>query len=117
VPVFWVELIMHKYQQIYEFAASAGALEGYVYRRSKNDMDTKALDNWVDNLVQAYHHLAGDTIEQCQSACNQTLGRAIKSLMAEFGQDHPLVGKLQNIVKGELPDSPDDFQKEKWFQG
>jgi hypothetical protein len=24
--------------------------------------------------------------------------------------------ELQKIVKGELPGSPDDFQKEKWFQ-
>jgi hypothetical protein len=115
--VFLVELVMHKYQQIYEFAASAGAFEGYVYRRSKNDMDATALTNWVDNLVGAYRHLPADVVGACQSACNQTLGRAIKSLMAEFGQDHPLVGKLQTIVKGELPDSPDDFQKEKWFQG
>ena len=107
---------MHKYQQIYEFAASAGALEGYVYRRAKNDMDATVLANWVDNLVQAYRHLPADAIAQCQSACNQTLGRAIKSLMAAFGQDHPLVGKLQTIVKGELPRDPDDFQKEKWFQ-
>ena len=107
---------MHKYQQIYEFAASAGAFEGYVYRRSKNEMDTTALTNWVDNLVQAYRHLPADAIAQCQSACNLTLGRAIQSLMAEFGQDHPLAGKLQTIVKGKLPKDPDDFQKEKWFQ-
>ena len=107
---------MDKYLHIYEFAASAGAFEGYVYRRSKSDIDPKALANWVDNLVEAYHRLPADAISQCQSACDQTLGRAIKSLMAEFGQDHPLVGKLQTIVKSELPDSPDDFQKEKWFQ-
>ncbi len=108
---------MHTYQQIYEFAASAGAFEGYVYRRSKAEIDTKTLKNWVDNLIEAYHHLPADVIGECQSACNQTLGRAIKSLMAEFGEGHPAVGKLQIIVTGQLPEDPDDFQKEKWFMG
>ena len=107
---------MHKYLHIYEFAASAGAFEGYVYRRSKSDIDPKALANWVDNLVEAYHHLPADIIGECQMACDQTLGRAIKSLMAEFGEDYPITGKLQALVKGELPDSPDDFNKSKWFQ-
>ncbi|MGD1968003.1 MAG: hypothetical protein PVH74_11040 [Desulfobacterales bacterium] len=108
---------MHKYQQIYEFAASAGAFEGYVYRRSKDEIDTKALTNWVDNLFDAYHLLPADAIGECQLSCNQTLGRAIKSLMAEFGEDYPIIGKLQTLVKGELPNSADDFNKEKWFQG
>ncbi len=107
---------MHIYHQIYEFAASAGAFEGYVYRRSKRDLDTKALANWVDNLVEAYHHLPADVIGECQSACNQTLGRAINSLIAEFGQEHAIVIKLEEVVKGPLPDSPDDFNKRKWYQ-
>ncbi len=107
---------MHIYHQIYEFAASAGAFEGYVYRRSKRDLDTKALANWVDNLVEAYHHLPADVIGECQSACNQTLGRAINSLIAEFGQEHDIVIKLEEVVKGPLPDSPDDFNKRKWYQ-
>ncbi|MDJ0985943.1 MAG: hypothetical protein QNJ26_10385 [Desulfobacterales bacterium] len=107
---------MHIYHQIYEFAASAGAFEGYVYRRSKRDLDTKALANWVDNLVEAYHHLPADVIGECQSACNQTLGRAINSLIAEFGQEHAIVIRLEEVVKGPLPDSPDDFNKRKWYQ-
>ncbi len=107
---------MHIYRQIYEFAASAGAFEGYVYRRSKADIDTKTLSNWVDNLVEAYHHLPADVTGQCQSACNQTLGRAIKSLIAEFGEEYPIIGELQKLVKGELPEDPDAFQKKKWFQ-
>ena len=108
---------MHIYKQIYEFAASAGAFEGYVYHRSRNDMDTHALANWVENLVEAYDHLPADVIGECQSACDQTMGRAIKSLMAEFGEDYGLISKLQKLVKGKLPKDPDDFQKEKWFQG
>jgi hypothetical protein len=108
---------MHIYQQIYEFAASAGAFEGYIYRKKKSDIDGAALSNWADNLLNAYHHFPADVVAEFQSACNQTLGRAIKSLIPVFGDEHEVVGKLKNIVKGELPETPDDFQKQKWFMG
>lgn len=107
---------MNIYRQIFEFAASAGAFEGYVYRRSQTEMDTGTLSNWADNLLEAYHQLPADVVDECQSGCDHTLGRAIKSLIAQFGQEHPVIGKLQLLVKGELPADPDDFQKEKWFQ-
>ena len=107
---------MHLYQKIYEFAASAGALEGYVYRRKRTSIDVGALSNWADNLLGAYHDLPADAVAEFQSSCNQTLGRAIRSLLAEFGEENPVVVKLKEIVKGELPGTPDDFQKEKWFQ-
>ena len=107
---------MHIYRKIYEFAASAGAFEGYLYRRSKAEIDTEALSSWVDNLMNAYENLASEVRDECQSSIDQTLGRAIKSLGFLFDDQHALVNKLQKIVKGELPGSPDDFQKEKWFQ-
>lgn len=107
---------MNIYRQIYEFAASAGAFEGYVYRRSKSEMDTGVLSSWADNLFEAYHHLPADVISECQSGCDQTLGRAVKSLIAEFGEEHQLIGRLRLLVKDEWPADPDDFQKEKWFQ-
>jgi hypothetical protein len=59
---------MHIYQEIYEFAASAGAFEGYVYRRPEAEIDFKALSNWVDNLLDAYRHLAPDVLSEFQSA-------------------------------------------------
>ena len=110
------EFHMHIYQKIFEFAASAGAFEGYVYRRSKAEIDTEALDSWVDNLIDAYKNLTPEVRNECQSSVDQTFGRAIKSLGLLFDDRHALINKLQKIVKGELPGSPDDFQKEKWFQ-
>lgn len=107
---------MHIYQKIYEFAASAGAFEGYVYQRSKADLDIEALSGWADNLLDAYENLASEIRDECQSSIDQTLGRAIKSLGRLCDERHALVNKLQKIVKGELPGSPNDFQKEKWFQ-
>ena len=107
---------MHTYKKIYEFAASAGAFEGYVYQRSKAEIDTEALYSWVDNLIGAYENLTSEARDECQSSIDQTLGRAIKSLGLLFDDRNALINKLQKIVKGELPGSPDDFQKEKWFQ-
>ena len=107
---------MHIYQKIYEFAASAGALEGYVYRRSKTEIGTEVLSNWVDNLFDAYQNLDSKVRDECQPSIDQTLGRAIKSLDLMFDERHALVSRLQQLVKGKLPVSPDDFQKEKWFQ-
>jgi len=107
---------LHIYQRIYEFGASAGAFEGYVYRRSKTEIDTAALSNWAENLLDAYQHLPAEVIGEIQFACNQTLGRAIKSLIPAVGEEHAIIAKLKKIVKGELPENPDDFQKTKWFQ-
>ncbi len=107
---------MHFYLKIYEFAASAGAFEGYVYRRPKAEIDFKALSNWVDNLLDAYRHLTPDVRSEFQSACDRTLGRALKSLVLELGQEHEVIVRLKNMIEGELPDSADDFEKAKWFQ-
>lgn len=107
---------MHIYQQLYEFAASAGAFEGYVYRRSKTEIDTDVLSNWVGNLVDAHKNLPSEVRDECQSSIDRTLGRAIRSLGSLIDDRHALIDKLQKVIKGELPGSPDDFQKQKWFQ-
>ena len=107
---------MHQYRQIFEFAASAGAFEGYVYRRPIDAIDLQALSNWVNNLQQAYEHLPDDVREHVQPSCDQTLGRAIQSLEPLLGAESEVVIKLQTMVVGALPAAPDDFKKQKWFQ-
>jgi hypothetical protein len=107
---------MHLYQQIYEFAASAGAFEGYVYQKPIADLDMKALLNWANNLVTAFNHLAIEVRREFQSSCDQTLGRAIRSVLPVLGPEHEVVVKLKSMVVGALPESPDDFKKDKWFE-
>ena len=107
---------MHLYRQIYEFAASAGAFEGYVYRRTMGDIDMEALSSWVNNILKAYGHLPGDVREEVQESCDQTLGRAIQSLIPLLGAKNEIVIKLRSMVAGSLPVTPDDFKKDKWFQ-
>ncbi len=105
---------MHVFKSIYEFAASAGAFEGYVYRR--DDLDMKALANWAANLKAAYAILPQEVLVEIQPSIDRTLGRAVQSLSLALGEGHGLAEKLRSMTKGRLPKSPDDFQKEKAFK-
>jgi len=105
---------MHTYNKIYEFAASAGALEGYVYKKEK--IDSNEIKNWVDNLVSSYKNLPKDAVDEFQPSLDGTLGRAIRSLIAVLGEKHDHVLKLKTMISGDLPHSPDDFKKRKWFK-
>lgn len=105
---------MHVYMQIYEFAASAGALEGFVYRRP--DVEAGTIDKWVENLGEAYPLLPAEVLKEIQPSLDGTLGRAVRSVSRTLGEEHPLVQKLKSMVKGPLPAAPDDFRRKKWFQ-
>jgi hypothetical protein len=105
---------MNPYLQVYEFGASAGALEGYVYRREEADL--RALPVWIGNLLEAYRLLPEPVLDEIQPALDMTLGRAFRSLAFLLGENHELAVKLRSMIKGALPESPDDFQKKKWFQ-
>ncbi len=95
------------YQEVYDFAAKAGALEGYVYPKEKVDLNY--LPRWVDNLVNHYHSLPSEVREEFQGLCNGTIGRAIQSLLPYLGEDHEVIKKLKSVISGKLPSSPDDF--------
>ena len=105
---------MHTDTQIYEFAASAGAFEGYVYRRK--EVDPAALTRWINNLLDAYKLFPPDVREHFQTSLNGTLGRAIASLLPVLGKEHDVIKKLTTMVTAPPPASADDFQKKKWFQ-
>ena len=100
---------MGLYSELYDFAASAGSFEGYVYHH--RDMDVSYLPKWSGNLVKQYHELPAEVREEIQHMCDGTIGRAIQSLLPILGQDHQVIRNLKGCVKGELPLSPDDFEK------
>jgi hypothetical protein len=102
---------MENYKAVYEFAASAGALEGYVYSRRKSEISD--LDDWVRNLAEQYHGLPNVVRESFQSSLDRTLGRAVQSLIPMFGQDHHYIRALGSLIIGKMPDSPQDFRVEK----
>ena len=105
---------MHIYTKIYEFAASAGAFEGYVYGKKKINPDE--LINWVGNIVAGYQHLPEDVLKEFQTSLDRTLGRAIESLSAALGADHPLITQLNSVIVNPSTRSADDFVFKKWFQ-
>ena len=102
------------YAKIYEFAASAGALEGYVYDKAR--LDENIVTRWCDNLVSAYNLFPLEVRKEFQTSLDETLGRAIRSLLPIFGEDHEIIKKIKSMTEGPLPGSADDFQKKKWFQ-
>jgi hypothetical protein len=95
------------YKKVYDFAAKAGSLEGYVYPREK--VDVSYLPRWSDNLVEQYWGLPPEVREEFQSLCDETLGRTIQSLLPILGEDHEVIKKLKGLVKGKLPSSLNDF--------
>jgi hypothetical protein len=94
-------------KQVYDFAAKAGSLEGYVYPGGKADL--KFLPQWSDNLVNLYRNLPPEVREEIQGACDETLGRTIQSLLPSLGENHEVIKKLKGLVKGNWPSSSDDF--------
>ena len=95
-------------RDVYDFAAKAGALEGYVYPK---EMEISYLPAWVDHVVQGYEMLPEEAREEFQDLCNGTVGRAIQSLLPALGEDHQVIRKLKSIVTDELVSSPDDFRR------
>jgi hypothetical protein len=111
--------IMHLETKIYQFAASAGALEGYVYgKKSPDELDLAALSSWIDNLCRAYGHLPEETLARIQPDLDRTLGRALISLKEALGERNKLPARLKTLVRDEdrMPTSADDFNKQKWFE-
>jgi hypothetical protein len=102
---------MKIFEEIYNFAASAGALEGYVYHRDQ--VDIQALDDWINNLVKQYFDLPIEVRESFQPSLDRTLGRAVHSIVSLLGADHHYTQALKKLIIGGIPKSFDDFEKEK----
>ena len=99
------------YREIYEFAASAGALEGFVY--PGRELAAGQLDNWIQNLGNQYRDISEDVRKSFQSALDRTLGRAVQALIPVLGPEHEHIIALKKLIMGELPASHSDFEKEK----
>jgi hypothetical protein len=99
------------YRELYEFASSAGALEGYVYPVEERDMGY--LNDWVGNLVAQYRALPDEVRRGVQASLDRTLGRAVQSLEPVLGRGHRHVTALRSLIQGPCPESPHDFEQEK----
>jgi hypothetical protein len=95
-------------RDVYDFAAKAGSLEGYVY---PDKLDVSYLPKWVEHIVQGYEMLPEETRNEFQDLCNGTIGRAIQALVPVLGENHEVIAKLKGLVRGNLPSSADDFDR------
>ena len=73
-------------------------------------------DSIEDAIKRARAQLPDHLRDDIQSGCDQTIGRAIRSLVPLLGDNHPVVEKLSALVRGPLPDSADAFTRRTWFQ-
>lgn len=84
---------MAEYNEIFKFAAKAGALEGYLYEREK----LEPLDNWVTNIEAMYRSLPDsvkdDIKEEFDVVLRRTLAYGAKVL------DKEIKTKLNNLLQ------------------
>lgn len=111
VTVSWDSTSENLIREVYDFASSAGAFEGYLYQNQK--VSAEELTDWIHNLTEQYGRLPGEAIRQIQPALNRTLGRAVHSLAAHFGGNHPHSVAINQLIQGPIPDSYKDFEDEK----
>ncbi len=63
-----------KQQEVFLFAAKAGALEGYLFRRRKPE----PLANWVNNISRMYHDLSPEVKKEVNPAFAAVLKRILE---------------------------------------
>lgn len=100
---------MGTYAELYDFAAGAGAFEGYVYKNDR--VDPAYLPRWSSNLVKQYQALPAGVRAEIQTLCDGTVGRAVLSLIPLLGEKHEVIRQLEVMIQGKMPSSPDDFDK------
>ena len=64
---------MGEYEELFKFAAKAGALEGYLYERAK----LEPLDNWVSNIERMYASLPDRMKDDIRSEVSTVLTRTL----------------------------------------
>jgi len=81
-----------QYQELFLFAAKAGALEGYLFKRRK----VEPLDNWIDNIGRMYRELPATAKKEVDPVLVPVLKRAL-----EYGEkvlEPGLREKLEQVL-------------------
>jgi len=63
-----------EYQELFLFAAKAGALEGYLFKRRK----VEPLTSWIDNISRMYHALSPAVKRQVTPVFTPVLNRILE---------------------------------------
>ena len=81
-----------QYQELFLFAAKAGALEGYLFKRE----EVESLDNWVDNIGKVYYALPPVVKGEVDPVFTPVLKRILK--YGERVLESGLKGKLEQML-------------------
>jgi len=82
-----------QYRELFLFAAKAGALEGYLFKRRK----VEPLGNWVDNISRMYHELPSVVRQEVDPVLAPVLERIL-----EYGGrvlEPGLRAKLEHLLR------------------
>ena len=63
-----------QHQEVFLFAAKAGALEGYLFERR----NVEPLTNWIDNISQMYHDLSSEVRKELAPVLVPVLKRTLE---------------------------------------
>jgi len=63
-----------QYQELFLFAAKAGALEGYLFKRRK----VEPLTSWIDNISRVYHALSPEVKREVDPVFTPVLNRVLE---------------------------------------
>ncbi len=64
---------MGEYEELFRFAAKAGALEGYLYEREK----VEPLHDWVGNIEKMYASLSDNVKREIRNEFSRVLTRTL----------------------------------------
>jgi len=81
-----------QYQELFLFAAKAGSLEGYLFKRG----EVEPLDDWIDNINRMYYELSATVRREVNPALTTVLKRAL-----DYGEGTLKAGlreKLEQIL-------------------
>ncbi len=83
---------MGEYEELFKFAAKAGALEGYLYEREK----IEPLSDWVSNLERMYTRLP----DKAKEAVRNELSRVLTRTLTYGGRvlEKEIRAKLNNLL-------------------
>ena len=83
---------MGEYEELFKFAAKAGALEGYLYEREK----VEPLHNWVSNIEKMYASLPDSLKEDIENELRVVLTRTLNN--GEKVLEEELSTRLNNLL-------------------
>lgn len=81
-----------QYQELFLFAAKAGALEGYLFERKK----VEPLDDWINNIGEKYHELSATVRREVDPVLLPVLNKILKYGEKVLEPGHK--GKLEQIL-------------------